>query len=356
MMGDALKNVHKLVQHNNTVYQIPIRDINGEQVLLLSDLQLLLPNATALLSHSKLIPFQLDPDNLYTELLPKRIPIVNHSDAVWEAHVPEDSTTQSLIQTHIELQIKLDQLSEKLDRLLGQEVTIATENDNETADANDCTDIVEEGIEAVTVNDTVLDNQPEHEENASSSSSSSNNGSSGTHLVQQQNLPQQTGEPSERSHSPPPAFSSSSHAPSSSGSHRHEAPPSYETSVLSTIKALNSKLRLYEEHIYNRHKSPKWLAKRAEWIARVPNSVEEVAYQLVQLEMALLWSAVTESWIQERETWLTLVASARSERHLAGALINLERYTLVMDDDWASVRERWINDLLEMVVLPLSHG
>ncbi|OAD75446.1 hypothetical protein PHYBLDRAFT_158406 [Phycomyces blakesleeanus NRRL 1555(-)] len=116
------------------------------------------------------------------------------------------------------------------------------------------------------------------------------------------------------------------------------------------------KLHIFERHIPNRHKSPRWLVRRVEWVERVPNSIEQVAYQIVQLEMALLWTAVTEAWINERETWLTLVASARSERHLAGALISLERHTLVMDEQWTEEKERWVNELLEMVVLPLSHG
>ncbi|KAG0759437.1 hypothetical protein G6F57_009185 [Rhizopus arrhizus] len=90
-----------------------------------------------------------------------------------------------------------------------------------------------------------------------------------------------------RSESPPPAFS----IPSTS----HEAPPSYETSIFSSIKALNHKIRLYEFYINNRHKSTKWLSKRQTWLSREPNSTEQVAYQLVQLEMALLWTAVSEA-------------------------------------------------------------
>jgi hypothetical protein len=340
MEGETSKTSYKLIEYNNTLYQIPIRTIGEEQVVLFSDVQLILPNATALLSNSKLIPFQLDPNNQYTELIPKRISILSHtSEDIWDAHVPIDYSTQSLIQSNIEMQIKMDQLANKLDTLLLQREDTIEENSSQHSISSNG------GAETTTEdnNDTVEDQEEEQEEQREQ----------------------------ERSHSPPPAFSSSSHdAPSfstsssthlatttsSSSSNRHEAPPSYETSVLSTIQALNSKLCLYESHIFNRHKSPKWLAKRAEWISRVPNSIEQVAYQLVQLEMALLWTAVTESWIQERETWLTLVASARSERHLAGAIINLERHTLVMDDDWSSIRERWINELLEMVVLPLSHG
>jgi hypothetical protein len=127
-------------------------------------------------------------------------------------------------------------------------------------------------------------------------------------------------------------------------------PPSYETSIFGTIKALIQHIRVFEHHIPNRHKSPRWLARRAEWVGYEPQTIEQVAYQLVQLEMALLWTAVTESWIQERETWLTLVASARTERHLAGALVNLERHTLVTDDAWQTVRDQWTSELLEVIV------
>ncbi len=72
MEGETSKTSYKLIEYNNTLYQIPIRTIGEEQVVLFSDVQLILPNATALLSNSKLIPFQLDPNNQYTELIPKR--------------------------------------------------------------------------------------------------------------------------------------------------------------------------------------------------------------------------------------------------------------------------------------------
>ncbi|KAG1137389.1 hypothetical protein G6F37_011290 [Rhizopus arrhizus] len=101
---------------NDTMYQIPIRNIEQDKVILLSDVQSLLPKATALLSNSKLVPFQLD-SNLQ-ELIPKRILISNSTiDNVWEAHVPEEYQN-TLIQTTIEMQIKMDQLSEKVDKLL----------------------------------------------------------------------------------------------------------------------------------------------------------------------------------------------------------------------------------------------
>lgn len=315
MEGETSKTLYKIVEYNNTLYQIPIRNIEHDQVLLLTDVQSIVPKATAFLSDTKLIPFELDPIS-HTILIPKRVS-VSTDDNIWQIKVPQDEQTCQLLQSNTEMQIKMEQLSQKFDRILAlhqeEEDTRETESDNTTEpNTDDQTTITEPNTE---------EQQPQQQQ-------------------------QQQG--------PPPAFSSPSHA--SSSSHRQEAPPSYETSVLNTIKAINSKLCLYESHIYNRHKSPRWLAKREEWISRIPNSIEEVAYQLIQLEMALLWTAVTESWIQERETWLTLVANARSERHLAGAIINLERHTLVMDENWANIRERWINDLLEMLVLPISHG
>ncbi|KAI8641898.1 hypothetical protein BD408DRAFT_417295 [Parasitella parasitica] len=340
---------YKLVEYNSIIYEVPIRYIDQENVLLLSDLQCLLPKATAVLTSSKLIPFKLHPEH-HTELIPKRIPIpdVNKSNVIWQVHVPEEVPSNLM-----EMQIKVDQLGEKLDRLLVSLVEQSSDSDNDitTPAANDIMNNNTHNLE---------DRRSEH----------SNHHDDRNENTRSNEVTVTAVSCSSRSNSPPPAFSTSSHmsaadasssTPSSSSTVnrqqlQHEAPPSYETSVLGTIKVLNDKLRLYEAHISNRHKSPKWLAKRDGWISREPSSIEQIAFQLVQLEMALLWTAVTESWIQERETWLTLVASSQSERHLAGAIINLERHTLVMDDNWQQLRERWLNELLEIVVLPLSHG
>ncbi|CAO3623990.1 unnamed protein product [Mucor fragilis] len=359
MQGEpaTTSTAYKLVEYDNTIYEIPIRCIDQENVLLLSDVQALLPNATALLTSSKLIPFKLHPDH-HTELIPKRIsiPDVNSNNVIWQAHVPEEN-----VSTLVEMQRKIDQLGEKMDRLymsLVQSSSDSSDDDIATAGANNT------NTNTLAIDDQHNQDSNQHDDPNESTRTDDTLDTARDHMS--------------RSNSPPPAFSTPSHlsvgantvgasssASSSSSAinqcqqqqqQQHEAPPSYETSVLSTIKALNAKLRLYESHISNRHKSPKWLAKRDEWISREPNSIEQIAFQLVQLEMALLWTAVTESWIQERETWLTLVASSQSERHLAGAIINLERHTLVMDDEWQQIRERWVNDLLEMVVLPLSHG
>ncbi|CEP13885.1 hypothetical protein [Parasitella parasitica] len=349
--GSAANPQYKLVEYDNTIYQVPIRYIDQENVLLLSDLQCLLPKATAVLTSSKLIPFKLHPEH-HTELIPKRIPIpdVNSNNVVWQVHVPQEVSSNL-----VEMQIKVDRLGEKLDRLLASLPGQSFDSDDDCITTPATSDIMNDSTHAV---------EDHHSEHASDHLEDRNEN------TRNNETPDTAGNCSSRSSSPPPAFSTPSHmsaagasssAPSSSAAvnrqqQQHEAPPSYETSVLSTIKSLNDKLRLYEAHIPNRHKSPKWLAKRDEWISREPHSIEQTAFQLVQLEMTLLWTAVAESWIQERETWLTLVANSQSERHLAGAIINLERHTLVMDDDWQQLRERWLNDLLEMVVLPLSHG
>ncbi|GAA5802937.1 hypothetical protein HPULCUR_008412 [Helicostylum pulchrum] len=325
MEGETSKTLYKIVEYNNTLYQIPVRNIEQDQVLLLSDVQSLIPKASAFLSDTKLVPFLLHPIT-YSELTPKRVSVTT-DNTIWQVQVPQDDSTDSLVQCNIQMQIKLDQLSEKLERFFSlqqQQQQQQPENSSEETDSS------------------VVSNQSNNTTDQDISELQTEQGDD-TEETQQQ-----------KQQDPPPAFNSPSHEPSSSGG-RHEAPPSYETSVLSTITTINAKLCLYESHIANRHKSPRWLSKRQEWIARVPNSIEEVAYQLVQLEMALLWTAVTESWIEERETWLTLVANARSEKHLAGAMINLERHTLVMDDGWAQNRERWMNELLEMLVLPISH-
>ncbi|ORE15314.1 hypothetical protein BCV71DRAFT_185606 [Rhizopus microsporus] len=323
------ETLYKLVEYKNTLYQIPIRKINQDKVILFSDIQNIFPKATALLSCSKLIPFQLDVN--LQELIPKRILVSDSTiENIWEIHVPEYDSTNTLMQTTIEMQIKMDQLLEKFDKILLQQhqeslnsmtMSNAINSDSSSKDNHlQLTDIQQHG-------DADIEEDNEEEEH-------NDNPTTEDEII--------------RSDSPPPAFS----IPSTS----HEAPPSYETSVLSSIKLLNSKIRLYESHINNRHKSPKWLSKRQAWLAREPDSIDQVAFQLVQLEMALLWTAVSEAWIEERETWLTLVSSARSERHIAGALVDLERHTLVMDEEWINVRERWISDLLELIILPLSHG
>ncbi|CAO3688501.1 unnamed protein product [Rhizopus stolonifer] len=286
------------------------------------DVQSLLPKATALLSNSKLVPFQLDSN--MQEVLPKRILLSNSTlDDVWDIHVP-DEHQNTLIQTTIEMQIKMDQLSEKVDKLL-----LRNHQEN-----------VMSGI-VTTASETTEENNP------IGSDTQTGDADIEEEYDDEHNDHSTTTDEAGRSQSPPPVFSMTSTS--------HEAPPSYETSILSSIKSLNSKMRMYESYISNRHKSPKWMSKRQTWLSREPDSIEHLAFQLVQLEMSLLWTAVSEAWLDERETWLTLVSTASSERHLASALINLERHTLVMNQDWPLVKEGWVNGLLELIVLPLGH-
>lgn len=370
----------KAVEYNNQIYQIPVRRIDHDQYLFLNDVQAIVPQATALTASDKLIPFEADPIT-HMELMPKRIGVTDF-DSAWQVHVPGAAAVDSQ-QRIADMDTKLERLSRQLHHVLSAITTSTT--------AAGTSNNVTTAAAAAAMDDTTTSESNEHiEEDVA-------------HDQQEVTTPP-------RPQSPPPAFSSSpplpvpsnrpsppNHAsvtaatttattaaarttttttaassqassntppppmpPQPSTSHRHvegDAPPSYETSILGNIKALTDQLRLYESHIANRHKSPRWLARRSEWVQREPASIEQVAYQLVQLEMALLWTAVSESWIQERETWLTLVASARTERHLAAAMLNLERHTLVMDESWGHhVRETWVNELLEMIVLPLTHG
>ncbi|KAL0085935.1 hypothetical protein F4703DRAFT_1736883 [Phycomyces blakesleeanus] len=335
-------NKYKIVEYNDQIFMIPIRRVNRQSVLLFSDVQALVPSATALVSMGKLIPFEIDPFSL-VELEPRRV-VIAEQDTTWEAYSPEQQTRQGanrkILQKLVDLETKIDGITQCLNSMLIHQQnehdpslnTLPQNNEDEEEDEEE-----EEEEEEEEDEDEDEDDEDEDED--------------GEEIEIRPNSHPVHGQSRERSQSPPPAFSSSPHTGNTG-----DAPPSYETSIFGSIKALMQKLHIFERHIPNRHKSPRWLVRRVEWVERVPNSIEQVAYQIVQLEMALLWTAVTEAWINERETWLTLVASARSERHLAGALISLERHTLVMDEQWTEEKERWVNELLEMVVLPLSHG
>ncbi|KAG0168534.1 hypothetical protein DFQ28_004765 [Apophysomyces sp. BC1034] len=334
---------YKCVEYNDTIYRVPVRRIQQQDYVLLRDVQALVPNATALRSTDKLIPFVTDPVSLM-EIQPKRVP-VTEVDTAWQIHVPAETYALSSIEA------KLDQLVQHLGRCLP---TLSPTNAVDAVAGPSCSGSHHENEEE--------DEEEDEREDEEEVAEEEGHGGGETSRTIQPAAPT-------RPQSPPPAFSSSPPPPlphanaSTSGQPVRRGhldgdapPPSYETSILGNIKALTHKLRTYESHIPHRHKSPRWLARRNDWVEREPGTIEQVAYQLVQLEMALLWTAVSEAWIQERETWLTLVASARSERHLAGALVSLERHTLVMDDGWVAARERWVNELLEMVVLPLTHG
>ncbi|KAI7850310.1 hypothetical protein BDC45DRAFT_546622 [Circinella umbellata] len=350
---------YKVVEYNEQIFRIPVRRIHQSQYLFLSDVQAIVPAATALTSTDKLIPFETDPTS-HEELVPKRVSVTEFSSA-WQVHVPENIESRRTLQA---MDKKLDRLSRQLRRLLIQPPSLNQLDHNNNINNNnnchdnsshdnesdsECDDHAHSNVIIQEQQDTSVDSQNRRQVEQPLIIRHNNNNS---------NNDEEEGEEEEEHHdrpeSPPPAFTTS---PLPTRRLEGDAPPSYETSILGNIKSLTDQLRLYESHIANRHKSPRWLARRQDWIDREPSSIEQVAYQLVQLEMALLWTAVSESWIQERETWLTLVASARTERHLAGAMLNLERHTLVMDDAWVThARETWTNELLEMIVLPLTHG
>lgn len=368
----------KAVEYNNQIYQIPVRRIDHDQYLFLNDVQAIVPQATALTASDKLIPFEADPIT-HMELMPKRIGVTDF-DSAWQVHVPGAAVDSQ--QRIADMDTKLERLSRQLHHVLSAITTSTTSagasNNATTAAAaaamdDTTTSESKEHVEEDVAHDPqevttpprpqspppafssspplpVPSNRPSPPEHASVTAATTTTTTATATTATTTAAPSQAS-----SNTPPPPM-----PPQPSTSHRHvegDAPPSYETSILGNIKALTDQLRLYESHIANRHKSPRWLARRSEWVQREPASIEQVAYQLVQLEMALLWTAVSESWIQERETWLTLVASARTERHLAAAMLNLERHTLVMDESWGHhVRETWVNELLEMIVLPLTHG
>ncbi|ORX44433.1 hypothetical protein DM01DRAFT_251582 [Hesseltinella vesiculosa] len=303
----AISAPHKALETNDHVtVLVPLRRVLGKDCLLLSDIRCIVPTATAVLSNDKMIPFEIDPAT-FEELTPKRM-VVHDMQSVWQIHSPPIAN-QALEQ-------RIDQLVYRMDLLISS--NSFTTDDNHSS----YTPPLPNASDQIALDENNVRNGPNVLVSiVSRNSSAPDQGALDT--------------------LPPPAFS---------GSGGQTPPPSYETSILSTIKTLSQKLRLFESHIPNRHKSPRWLARRQEWVDYQPISTEQVAYQLVQLEMALLWTAVTESWIQERETWLTLVASARTERHLAGALVNLERHTLTLDDAWQGLREEWLCELLEIIV------
>ncbi|KAI8990014.1 hypothetical protein BDB01DRAFT_779708 [Pilobolus umbonatus] len=326
MEAEPSRKQCKLVEYKNSIYKIPVRYIDNTTVILLSDIQSIIPQATALLSYSQLIPFHIDPVH-YNEITPKRVSLDDY-DSIWEVHVPEYNIR--LLQTTLETQHKVDKLSDKVDRLLysgNARRNSQGDNSRQTTDP------------------------PQEETSSSAANTNGEDSGEGSKQSEDEHMHSllNNEEGNSGSHSPPPAFSSPSII-------NHEAPPSYETSVLGNVELLNSKIRLYEAHIQNRYKSPRWLSIRSEWINNKPHNIEQVAFQFIQLESALFYASFSEPWAEERETWLTVVRNARSERHLAGALLNLERHTAVLDEDWTQLRESWISDLLEMVVLPITHG
>ncbi|KAI8072434.1 hypothetical protein BC940DRAFT_292594 [Gongronella butleri] len=384
------ENKYKAIEcgEERTVFLVPVRKVKGQDCILFSDIQALMPGASAVISDDKLVPFEVDPLS-WEELKPKRV-VVHDLQSLWQVHAPRPAQA---------LEQRLDQLAARLDHLIqlhsedahscasppgppsnaSPDMDISDDTSNHDHPPAFSASIHSPSSASYHTSHTMPFHTPQtapfhtpqgqfHAPVTAAIPSSSNSSLSSANpppstlpaddqqqqqhppppmqqLQQSQAQSQQAAAAQQRG-SPIPQDDDDDAPPSSSVA----PPPSYETSIFGTIKTLTEKLRLFESHIPNRHKSPRWLARRQEWLDYEPTSIEQVAYQLVQLEMALLWTAVTESWIQERETWLTLVASARTERHLAGALVSLERHTLTLDDAWQGIREEWLSDLLEIIV------
>ncbi|CAO3641217.1 unnamed protein product [Cunninghamella echinulata] len=363
----SFNSSYKPIEYDKTIYLIPIRFINENSYVLLSDIQAIIPTASAVLSNDKLIPFEIDTNTL-TEIKPKRI-IIKDTNSIWQVHTVQPANIEiinklSLLEHCLNFLIRHLQQQQNTDG--NSSINI---EDNEHRDRNRRRtkssrrqhELSPPPAFSLHHNDTsnastISPNIPSTSTVYTNGSNDSNNitiPASNRHLLntitnnQHDNINNSSS--NTNSHRPHPSTSNNTSS-TNSNAVAIPPPPSYETSIFGNISLLVQKLRLFEEHIPNRHKSPRWLARRHEWVSNEPTNIEQVAYQLIQLEMALLWTAVTESWIQERETWLTLVAGARSERHLAGAMVNLERHTLVMDDNWQHCREDWLNELLEIIV------
>ncbi|KAI9309038.1 hypothetical protein BJ944DRAFT_259188 [Cunninghamella echinulata] len=396
----SLNSSYKPIEYDKTIYLIPIRSINENSYVLLSDIQAIIPTASAVLSNDKLIPFEVDTNTL-TEIKPKRI-IIKDTDSIWQIHTVPPANTEiinklSLLEHRLNFLIRHLVEEEEIETLDSQLDSISLSNSSRSStnlttyqqqqsNTGDNSSVNIEDNEHRTRNRRrTKSSRRQHElspppafslhnnETSNSSTVSPNIPSTSTIYTNESNDSNDIITPTSNHHLPntitnnqrhnininnnsitdihrPHPSTSNNTSSTNSNAVAIPPPPSYETSIFGNISLLVQKLRLFEEHIPNRHKSPRWLARRHEWVSNEPTNIEQVAYQLIQLEMALLWTAVTESWIQERETWLTLVAGARSERHLAGAMVNLERHTLVMDDNWQHRREDWLSELLEIIV------
>ncbi|CAO3636681.1 unnamed protein product [Cunninghamella blakesleeana] len=397
--GSTSSRSYKPVEYNKIIYLIPIRFTNQNKYILLSDLQAIIPTTSAVLSNDKLVPFELNPNTLM-EVQPKRI-VVNDIDSVWQIHTPPINTEvldklsyceqrlNFLIRRLVEEE-EVDTCNAQLDNIPLSNSSVSSTNSTsyhqqlllENNDRNSHIDIEDNDLRgrssrgtnssrrqqglspppAFSLHHTDTSNSSTVHSNIPSTSTiytnESNRSSDVTVVISNHQPSNTTNSDYQRDNDSNDNVDNNNH-PNSTISNNPSStnpnaiippPPSYETSIFGNISLLVQKLRLFEEHIPNRHKSPRWLARRHEWVSNEPMNIEQIAYQLIQLEIALLWTAVEEVWINERETWLTLVAGARSERHLAGAMVNLERHTLVMDDDWQHCREDWLNELLEIIV------
>ena len=351
---------YQAIRHNDRIWRIPIRNINDKKVLLLSDIQSFIPSATGVVSNDKLVPFVID-QNTGAQLLPKRIEVITAGANIWDI-LYSDPNDQDVSTRIAQLESKYEDLINRLDRLLptSDDTSLETsplhylvvnphsssrtqldEDMNESSGSSDCPPNGHHHRQ------THSSDGLSHENDELSEGSNDN--------VEGASYAIDTCEDVRHTSNTVPRLSVGSTLPVRQNTGDPDEPPSYENSILGNIRTLTERLLEFEAHIGNRHKSPRWLTERNEWLSRTPGNIEQFAIHLVELEMALLWTAVAESWINERETWLNLVMNARSLRHLAGALISLERHTLVLDEEWPAARERWVNELLEMLVVPYSH-
>jgi hypothetical protein len=342
---------YQAIRHNDRIWRIPIRNINNTNVVLFSDIQSFIPSATGVVSNDKLIPFVID-SSTGAQLIPKRIEVTYAGTNIWDILYSEVNEQETSVRIAL-LESKYEDLINRLDRILPGNTgphspyPVFHSRTQVDEDGTDSSGSFESptGLRHGSVDIQSHDNDElsvESDNNACEITSYSMDSCDDlrhnpiAHLAVAAEGAERTTTTSRDALVP--------------GSGDPDEPPSYENSILT------EKLLEFESHIANRHKSPRWLAERNEWLHRMPGNIEQFAFQLVELEMALLWTAVAESWLNERETWLNLVMNARSLRHLAGALVSLERHTLVLDEAWSGIRERWINELLEMVVLPFSHA
>ncbi|KAG2172217.1 hypothetical protein INT43_004758 [Umbelopsis isabellina] len=351
---------YQAIRHNNRIWRIPIRNINNTNVVLFSDIQSFIPSATGVVSNDKLIPFVIDAST-GAQLIPKRIEVTYAGTNIWDILYSEVNDQETSVRIAL-LESKYEDLINRLDRILpgntGHQPPYPlfhsrTQVDEDGTDSSGSFESPTTGLRHDSVDIQSNDNDElsvESENNACEIVSYSMDSCDDLRHNPIANLAV-AAESVEHT----TTITNNNQDAMVPGSGDPDEPPSYENSILGNIRTLTEKLLEFESHIANRHKSPRWLAERNEWLHRTPGNIEQFAFQLVELEMALLWTAVAETWLNERETWLNLVMNARSLRHLAGALVSLERHTLVLDETWSSIRERWINELLEMVVLPFSH-
>ncbi|RUP49432.1 hypothetical protein BC936DRAFT_142537 [Jimgerdemannia flammicorona] len=407
------------VSFQNEIREIPVRRVATEPFILFPDIHAFFPHVTALLSDGRPVPVAVDLTS-GIPLLPLRVPVqAEDADRIWEAYRPStEAMPGDVFAERLDsLENKFCEILRRLDRILPTEEQFSNgpvhyvvfnpgssqsipstqsvdghemarhaedEDDDEPAELDDVLgpypdapgDHVTAPHEPPRSPGSPMDDQRFTEEYAEKVSSSADPAIVTSSIQGTLPSPPSTPAPdiTDATSTPPTPPSSNLSTPTrpansplvqfahiispSAGDAPpgYDTPPSYEHSIAQTIRSLMSHLLSYEEHIPPRYKAPRWPATRGVWRSRSPTTIEQFAYQLVELEMALLWTAVAQTWVEERETWLGLVVNARTERHLAGALVSLERYTVVCDEGWVGMRDRWVSELLEMVMVPLVAG